>query len=223
MTRKYIANAKDKGNKRMNTEFEQFLKVKADLIKQGYPDSRIVFEPKLGMHCFPDVVVFDEDMQTPMLIVECKRGIPHEMALRFQKIANNWRKEIGQSIPILLAVEYNDSLKYYQYDDIQSKTYQSKELIIPAQETQKNKHTFKIQYKKSQQQNSNKLLKIFCYIFAVITAILLVFDFCGCLHFTTTRIILLGICIGLSIAPQYQTLKIHGIELSQAINSNKNT
>lgn len=186
------------------------------LIEIGYPEDSILLDWKISANYRIDMAIIDNVSKHPIALFEFRMQNFKESENAMVEKLKRYSTTLGDTtIPLYVVFSANNTKGFEVYLIKDENTKNLLEFIpnIPQFKSLKNNYLTKAAKKNEEDIKENfNWFKYGCFISAFILAILLYYDFKGCISITKERLGIIVIIILLFVIPFARKLKILGLE-----------
>lgn len=203
----------------MEREIDLLQRVANFLIEHGYPEDSIILEWKITERYRVDMAIIDNKSKKPVALFEFKRQRKSQSENMAIEQLKQYAEALGDSTIPLYVVFGSDQSPGFELFFITEED--GNEILKPIPQFPpftyfKNSFISKLLSKKEKEKTDTyNWFQIICWILAFLVALLLFFDFMGCLEITTERLGIMAVIIALVVFPFARKLKILGVEFER--------
>jgi len=203
----------------MEREIDLLQRVANFLIEHGYPEDSIILEWKITERYRVDMAIIDNKSKKPIALFEFKRQKQSQSENMAIEQLKQYAEALGDSTIPLYVVFGSDQPPGFELFFLTEED--GNEILktipqFPPFTYFKNSFISKLLSKKEKEKTDTyNWFQIICWILAFLVALLLFFDFMGCLEITTERLGIIAVIIALVVFPFARKLKILGVEFER--------
>lgn len=203
----------------MEREIDLLQRVANFLIEHGYPEDSIILEWKITERYRIDMAIIDNKSKKPVALFEFKRQKQSQSDNMAIEQLKQYAEALGDStIPLYVVFGSDQPPGFELYFLTEEDGNEILKTIpqFPPFTYFKNSFISKLLSKKEKEKTDTyNWFQIICWILAFLVALLLFFDFMGCLEITTERLGIIAVIIALVVFPFARKLKILGVEFER--------
>ena len=193
--------------------------VVAYLVSHGYPEESIILEWKISDKYRVDLAVLDNNSKSPIALFEFKRHRDQRTENMAIEQLKTYANVLGDNtIPcyVVFGHELDPYFELFFLTKVDGKDSLKPIVQVPSFTNVKNNSISKnIAKTTKEKKRTFNWFKFICWILALLIALLLFFDFNGCIVISAERLGIIAIIVGLIIVPFARKLSILGLEFER--------